>query len=79
MPENVKHACEEIKMHPAMHTGNYIQPNQENDFHYKGTDVNSERRKLGSAWLTSNPLYPPNHTKDILSFSILDSQSATNV
>uniref|UniRef100_A0A8D2D3M0 RING-type domain-containing protein n=1 Tax=Sciurus vulgaris TaxID=55149 RepID=A0A8D2D3M0_SCIVU len=50
MPENVDQAREEIEMHIAMRTGNYIELNEENDFHYNGTDVSFE----GAAQLISN-------------------------
>lgn len=49
MPENVDRAREEIEMHIAMRTGNYIELNEENDFHYNGTDVSFEGGTLGSA------------------------------
>ncbi|XP_010210949.1 PREDICTED: RNA-binding E3 ubiquitin-protein ligase MEX3C-like [Tinamus guttatus] len=58
MPENVDRAREEIEMHIAMRTGNYIELNEENDFHYNGTDVSFEGGTLGSAWLASNPVPP---------------------
>ncbi|MEJ1289058.1 mex3 RNA binding family member C [Cricetulus griseus] len=58
MPENVDRAREEIEMHIAMRTGNYIELNEENDFHYNGTDVSFEGGTLGSAWLSSNPVPP---------------------
>ncbi|NXQ21463.1 MEX3C ligase, partial [Peucedramus taeniatus] len=56
MPENVSCAREEIEMHIAMRTGNYIKLNKENDFHYNGTDVSFEGGTLRSAWLASNPV-----------------------
>ncbi|XP_030085865.2 RNA-binding E3 ubiquitin-protein ligase MEX3C isoform X1 [Serinus canaria] len=56
MPENVNCAREEIEMHIAMRTGNYIKLNKENDFHYNGTDVSFEGGTLRSAWLASNPV-----------------------
>ncbi|MEE6457854.1 hypothetical protein FKM82_000070 [Ascaphus truei] len=55
MPENVDRAREEIEMHIAMRTGNYIELNEENDFHYNGTDVSFEASSLASAWLSANP------------------------
>ncbi|XP_068107450.1 RNA-binding E3 ubiquitin-protein ligase MEX3C isoform X2 [Hyperolius riggenbachi] len=55
MPENVDRAREEIEMHIAMRTGNYIELNEENDFHYNGTDVSFEGTYLTSAWLNANP------------------------
>ncbi|NXF93551.1 MEX3C ligase, partial [Eubucco bourcierii] len=66
MPENVDRAREEIEMHIAMRTGNYIELN-ENDFHYNGTDVNFEGGILSSTWLASNPV-PPSHTKMISNY-----------
>ncbi|NXD46530.1 MEX3C ligase, partial [Copsychus sechellarum] len=56
MPENVNCAREEIEMHIAMRTGNYIKLNKENDFYYNGTDVNFEGGTLRSVWLASNPV-----------------------
>ncbi|XP_053858367.1 RNA-binding E3 ubiquitin-protein ligase MEX3C-like isoform X2 [Vidua macroura] len=56
MPENVNCAREEIEMHIAMRTGNYIKLNKENDFHYNSTDVSFEGGTLRSAWLASNPV-----------------------
>ncbi|NXC91987.1 MEX3C ligase, partial [Cercotrichas coryphoeus] len=56
MPENVNCAREEIEMHIAMRTGNYIKLNKENDFYYNGTDVNFEGGTLRSLWLASNPV-----------------------
>ncbi|XP_053888831.1 RNA-binding E3 ubiquitin-protein ligase MEX3C [Malaclemys terrapin pileata] len=67
MPENVDRAREEIEMHIAMRTGNYIELNEENDFHYNGTDVSFEGGTLGSAWLTSNPV-PPSRTRMISNY-----------
>ncbi|XP_074851879.1 RNA-binding E3 ubiquitin-protein ligase MEX3C [Carettochelys insculpta] len=67
MPENVDRAREEIEMHIAMRTGNYIELNEENDFHYNGTDVSFEGGMLGSAWLTSNPV-PPSRTRMISNY-----------
>ncbi|KAL4694196.1 hypothetical protein H8959_013461 [Pygathrix nigripes] len=67
MPENVDRAREEIEMHIAMRTGNYIELNEENDFHYNGTDVSFERGTLGSAWLSSNPV-PPSRARMISSY-----------
>ncbi|NXK00838.1 MEX3C ligase, partial [Corythaixoides concolor] len=67
MPENVDRAREEIEMHIAMRTGNYIELNEENDFHYNGTDVSFEGGTLGSAWLASNPV-PPSCTKMIYNY-----------
>ncbi|XP_030048812.1 RNA-binding E3 ubiquitin-protein ligase MEX3C [Microcaecilia unicolor] len=58
MPENVDRAREEIEMHIAMRTGNYIELNEENDFHYNGTDVSIESGNFTSVWLTSNPAAP---------------------
>uniref|UniRef100_A0A6J0V1D0 RNA-binding E3 ubiquitin-protein ligase MEX3C n=1 Tax=Pogona vitticeps TaxID=103695 RepID=A0A6J0V1D0_9SAUR len=68
MPENVDRAREEIEMHIAMRTGNYIELNEENDFHYNGTDVSFEGGNLGSAWLTSNPVPPPSRTRMISNY-----------
>ncbi|XP_061872547.1 RNA-binding E3 ubiquitin-protein ligase MEX3C-like [Colius striatus] len=62
MPENVDRAREEIEMHIAMRTGNYIELNKDNDFHYNGTDVSFNAGTLGSVWLTSIPV-PPARTK----------------
>lgn len=67
MPENVDRAREEIEMHIAMRTGNYIELNEENDFHYNGTDVSFEGGTFGSAWLTSNPV-PPSRTRMISNY-----------
>ncbi|NXN36649.1 MEX3C ligase, partial [Rhinoptilus africanus] len=67
MPENVDRAREEIEMHIAMRTGNYIELNEENDFHYNGTDVSFEGGALGSAWLPSNPV-PPSRTRMISNY-----------
>uniref|UniRef100_A0A8C9PCV0 Mex-3 RNA binding family member C n=1 Tax=Spermophilus dauricus TaxID=99837 RepID=A0A8C9PCV0_SPEDA len=67
MPENVDRAREEIEMHIAMRTGNYIELNEENDFHYNGTDVSFERGTLGSAWLSSNPV-PPSRARMISNY-----------
>ncbi|XP_029435832.1 RNA-binding E3 ubiquitin-protein ligase MEX3C [Rhinatrema bivittatum] len=58
MPENVDRAREEIEMHIAMRTGNYIELNEENDFHYNGTDVSFEVGNLASVWLSTNPTAP---------------------
>ncbi|XP_014447020.2 RNA-binding E3 ubiquitin-protein ligase MEX3C [Tupaia chinensis] len=66
MPENVDRAREEIEMHIAMRTGNYIELNEENDFHYNGTDVSFEGGTLGSAWL-SNPV-PPSRARMISNY-----------
>ncbi|XP_053148699.1 RNA-binding E3 ubiquitin-protein ligase MEX3C [Hemicordylus capensis] len=68
MPENVDRAREEIEMHIAMRTGNYIELNEENDFHYNGTDVSFEGGNLGSTWLTSNPVPPPSRTRMISNY-----------
>ncbi|XP_054843286.1 RNA-binding E3 ubiquitin-protein ligase MEX3C [Eublepharis macularius] len=68
MPENVDRAREEIEMHIAMRTGNYIELNEENDFHYNGTDVSFEGGSLGSAWLASNPVPPPSRTRMISNY-----------
>ncbi|EOA99961.1 RNA-binding protein MEX3C, partial [Anas platyrhynchos] len=67
MPENVDRAREEIEMHIAMRTGNYIELNEENDFHYNGTDVSFEGGALGSAWLASNPV-PPSRARMISNY-----------
>ncbi|KAM6218225.1 RNA-binding E3 ubiquitin-protein ligase MEX3C [Rhynchocyon petersi] len=67
MPENVDRAREEIEMHIAMRTGNYIELNEENDFHYNGTDVSFEGGILGSAWLSSNPV-PPSRARMISNY-----------
>ncbi|NWR81546.1 MEX3C ligase, partial [Centropus unirufus] len=58
MPENVDRAREEIEMHIAMRTGNYIELNKENDFHYNGTDVSFEGGAFGSTWIASNAVHP---------------------
>ncbi|XP_015280511.1 PREDICTED: RNA-binding E3 ubiquitin-protein ligase MEX3C [Gekko japonicus] len=68
MPENVDRAREEIEMHIAMRTGNYIELNEENDFHYNGTDVSFEGGSLGPAWLASNPVPPPSRTRMISNY-----------
>ncbi|XP_009073664.1 PREDICTED: RNA-binding E3 ubiquitin-protein ligase MEX3C, partial [Acanthisitta chloris] len=68
MPENIDCACEKIKMHIAMLTGNYIELNKENDFHYNGTDVSFEGGTLRSAWLASNPV-SPSHTRMISNYT----------
>ncbi|NXG06782.1 MEX3C ligase, partial [Sakesphorus luctuosus] len=67
MPENVDRAREEIEMHIAMCTGSYIKLNEENDFHYNGTDVSFEGGTLRSACLASNPV-PPSHTRMISNY-----------
>ncbi|XP_010144748.1 PREDICTED: LOW QUALITY PROTEIN: RNA-binding E3 ubiquitin-protein ligase MEX3C-like, partial [Eurypyga helias] len=67
MPENVDRAREEIEMHIAMRTGSYVELNEENDFHYNGTDVSFEGGTLRSAWLASNPV-PPRHTRMISNY-----------
>ncbi|XP_037662057.1 RNA-binding E3 ubiquitin-protein ligase MEX3C [Choloepus didactylus] len=67
MPENVDRAREEIEMHIAMRTGNYIELNEENDFHYNGTDVSFEGGTLGCAWLSSNPV-PPSRARMISNY-----------
>ncbi|NXU18534.1 MEX3C ligase, partial [Pardalotus punctatus] len=67
MPENVNCAREEIEMHIAMRTGNYIKLNKENDSHYNGTDVSFEGGTLRSAWLASNPV-PPSRTRMISNY-----------
>ncbi|NWH75359.1 MEX3C ligase, partial [Piaya cayana] len=67
MPENVDRAREEIEMHIAIRTGNYVEPSEENDFHYNGTDVSFEGGTLGSPCLASNTV-PPSHTKIISSY-----------
>ncbi|XP_014394361.1 PREDICTED: RNA-binding E3 ubiquitin-protein ligase MEX3C isoform X2 [Myotis brandtii] len=67
MPENVDRAREEIEMHIAMRTGNYIELNEENDFHYNGTDVSFESGTLSSAWLSSNPA-PPSRARMISNY-----------
>nr|XP_033790213.1 RNA-binding E3 ubiquitin-protein ligase MEX3C [Geotrypetes seraphini] len=67
MPENVDRAREEIEMHIAMRTGNYIELNEENDFHYNGTDVSFESGNLASVWLSSNPAVP-GHTRMISNY-----------
>ncbi|XP_053557090.1 RNA-binding E3 ubiquitin-protein ligase MEX3C [Bombina bombina] len=54
MPENVDRAREEIEMHIAMRTGNYIELNEENDFHFNGTDVSFEGSGI-PPWLSTNP------------------------
>ncbi|XP_078530935.1 RNA-binding E3 ubiquitin-protein ligase MEX3C [Lissotriton helveticus] len=58
MPENVDRAREEIEMHIAMRTGNYIERNEENDFHYNGTDVSFESGHFASSWLPPNATAP---------------------
>ncbi|XP_072272574.1 RNA-binding E3 ubiquitin-protein ligase MEX3C [Pyxicephalus adspersus] len=58
MPENVDRAREEIEMHIAMRTGNYIELNEENDFHYNGTDVSFDSSCLTTTWLNTNPSTP---------------------
>ncbi|NWR81251.1 MEX3C ligase, partial [Centropus unirufus] len=67
MPENVDRAREEIEMHIAMRTGNYIELNKENDFHYNGTDVSFEGGALRSTWLASN-VVPPSRTRMISNY-----------
>ncbi|KAM6037309.1 RNA-binding E3 ubiquitin-protein ligase MEX3C-like [Chlamydotis macqueenii] len=67
MPENVDRAREEIEMHIAVRTGNYVELNEENDFHYNGTDVSFEGGTLGSVWLTSNPV-PSSCTRTISNY-----------
>ncbi|KAM4050654.1 LOW QUALITY PROTEIN: RNA-binding E3 ubiquitin-protein ligase MEX3C [Anomaloglossus baeobatrachus] len=58
MPENVDRAREEIEMHIAMRTGNFIELNEENDFHYNGTDVSFEASSLAANWLSANTTAP---------------------
>ncbi|KAG8456763.1 hypothetical protein GDO86_002517 [Hymenochirus boettgeri] len=58
MPENVDRAREEIEMHIAMRTGNYVELSDENDFHYNGTDVSFEAGSIASTWLNKNPTVP---------------------
>ncbi|XP_030901548.2 RNA-binding E3 ubiquitin-protein ligase MEX3C [Melopsittacus undulatus] len=67
MPENVDRAREEIEMHIAMRTGNYIELSEENDFHYNGTDVSFEGGTLSSAWIPSNPV-PRSRTRMISNY-----------
>ncbi|XP_064900709.1 RNA-binding E3 ubiquitin-protein ligase MEX3C [Columba livia] len=67
MPENVDRAREEIEMHIAMRTGNYVELNEENDFHFNGTDVSFEGGALGSAWLAANPV-PPGRARMISNY-----------
>lgn len=58
MPENVDRAREEIEMHIAMRTGNFIELNEENDFHYNGTDVSFEASGLAASWMNANATAP---------------------
>ncbi|KAM9331377.1 RNA-binding E3 ubiquitin-protein ligase MEX3C [Gastrophryne carolinensis] len=67
MPENVDRAREEIEMHIAMRTGSYIELNEENDFHYNGTDVSFEGNCLTTSWLNTNPSATA-HSKMISSY-----------
>ncbi|XP_068011459.1 RNA-binding E3 ubiquitin-protein ligase MEX3C [Melanerpes formicivorus] len=67
MPENVDRARKEIEMHIAMRTGNYIEFNEENDFHCNGTDVSFEGGILSATWLASNPISPI-HTRMISNY-----------
>ncbi|KAI1233235.1 hypothetical protein IHE44_0004833 [Lamprotornis superbus] len=55
MPENVNSAREEIEMHIAMRTGNYIKLNKENDFYYSGTDVSFEGGTLSDPASNTKP------------------------
>ncbi|XP_043938079.1 RNA-binding E3 ubiquitin-protein ligase MEX3C [Protopterus annectens] len=66
MPENVDRAREEIEAHIALRTGNYIEINEENDFHYNGKDVGFETAGLGSMW--SNSPAPPGHNRMISNY-----------
>ncbi|XP_059845704.1 RNA-binding E3 ubiquitin-protein ligase MEX3C [Hypanus sabinus] len=50
MPENVDRAREEIEAHIAVRTGNYIEVNEENDFHSNGTDVSFDSSGFESTW-----------------------------
>ncbi|NXY82795.1 MEX3C ligase, partial [Alcedo cyanopectus] len=68
MPENVDRAREEIEMHIAMRTGSYVHLSPDNDFHSNGTDVGFEGGALGSPWLPSDPLPPPQPTRMISSY-----------
>ncbi|XP_063816161.1 RNA-binding E3 ubiquitin-protein ligase MEX3C [Pseudophryne corroboree] len=68
MPENVDRAREEIEMHIAMRTGNYIEVNEENDFHYNGTDVSFETSGLASSWLNANPTAPVRNNKMVSNY-----------
>uniref|UniRef100_A0A4W3IQT6 Mex-3 RNA binding family member C n=2 Tax=Callorhinchus milii TaxID=7868 RepID=A0A4W3IQT6_CALMI len=54
MPENVDRAREEIEAHIAVRTGNYIEVNEENDFHSNGTDVSFDSVGLEAAWAEMN-------------------------
>ncbi|NWV01735.1 MEX3C ligase, partial [Upupa epops] len=79
MPENVDRAREEIEMHIAMRTGNYVELDEENDFHYNGTDVSFEGGgggALGSTWLPSDPVPPPGGGARMISSYRNDSSSS---
>ncbi|XP_078408607.1 RNA-binding E3 ubiquitin-protein ligase MEX3C [Cetorhinus maximus] len=56
MPENVDRAREEIEAHIAVRTGNYIEINEENDFHSNGTDVSFDSGGFESTWGKMNSI-----------------------
>ncbi|XP_067839715.1 RNA-binding E3 ubiquitin-protein ligase MEX3C [Heptranchias perlo] len=58
MPENVDRAREEIEAHIAVRTGNYIEINEENDFHSNGTDVSFDSSGFESTWVKMNSVPP---------------------
>ncbi|XP_067886724.1 RNA-binding E3 ubiquitin-protein ligase MEX3C [Heterodontus francisci] len=58
MPENVDRAREEIEAHIAVRTGNYIEINEENDFHSNGTDVSFDSSAFESTWGKMNSIPP---------------------
>ncbi|XP_078054110.1 RNA-binding E3 ubiquitin-protein ligase MEX3C-like [Mustelus asterias] len=58
MPENVDRAREEIEAHIAVRTGNYIEINEENDFHSNGTDVSFDSSGFETTWGKMNSIPP---------------------
>ncbi|XP_038646450.1 RNA-binding E3 ubiquitin-protein ligase MEX3C [Scyliorhinus canicula] len=58
MPENVDRAREEIEAHIAVRTGNYIEINEENDFHSNGTDVSFDSNGFETTWGKMNSIPP---------------------
>ncbi|GCC31184.1 hypothetical protein chiPu_0009641 [Chiloscyllium punctatum] len=67
MPENVDRAREEIEAHIAVRTGNYIEINEENDFHSNGTDVSFDNSGFESAWGKMNSI-PPTRNRLLSSY-----------
>ncbi|XP_051864811.1 RNA-binding E3 ubiquitin-protein ligase MEX3C [Pristis pectinata] len=74
MPENVDRAREEIEAHIAVRTGNYIEINEENDFHSNGTDVSFDSSGFESTWGKMNSV--PTTRNRLLSSYRNDSSSS---